>query len=119
MLYKKWKARGSSAADTEKENAVAAPDTSKRRLLIHGYFAVVRGAVTDKDVSILIEDANDNVLWDDWFGVAAAIGTRLGIVFGTDENSGLEVPMDVGAQIVTLDGGASCIITSGMWGIEI
>ncbi len=119
MFYKRWKARGDSAADTEKENAVSAPDTSERQLIILGYFAVIRGAVTDKDTSILIEDEDDNVLWSDWFGTAAAIGTRLGIVFGTDSSSGLEVPMDKGAKIVTLDGGTGCIVTSGMWGIEV
>ena len=116
--YKRWRVKGSSAADTAKTHTVVAPTDSVRQLIIHGYFAVLRGAVTDKDTSVLIADSDAVSIWDDWFGTAAAIGTRLGIVFGTDRG-GIEVPVGKGITLITLDGGTGAIVTAGIWGIEV
>ena len=119
MDTKKWKVIGDSTADTVATHTVAAPTDVDRRLLIHGYFAVIRGAVTDVDASVLIADSDAGAIWGDWFGVAAAIGTRLGIVFGTDQHSGLEVPHGLGITLKTIAGGTGNIQTIGMWGIEV
>ena len=111
-----WVTSGSSGTDAEKENSQAAPD-SDRQLIITGFTAVVRAAAAIGDVLITLEDADNNVLYTDYFGDAAARGTRIGVVFG--EDSGIPVPNGVGAKIVTAAGGTAAIITSNMWGIEI
>lgn len=111
-----WITSGSSGANAEKENSQSAPN-SDRQLIITGFTAVVRAAAATGDVLITLEDEDNNVLYSDYFGDAAARGTRIGVVFG--EDSGIPVPNGKGAKIVTAAGGAVTIITSNMWGIEI
>ncbi len=114
--HTRWTVTGSSAADTEKEHVKAAPDGNYHELLIMGYMCVLRGAATDADILVTLEDADDNVLFTDYFGAAAVVGTRLGVVF--KEAAGITVPADTGCKLVTAAGGSSAIITGNIWGLE-
>lgn len=100
-----------SAANTEKENSISAPDVG-HSMIVTSYFAVITAAAAGSDVLVTIEDEDDTVLWSDNFGATAARGTRLGIVFGFD--AGIPVTAGKGVKIVTAAGGASCVIRSGM-----
>jgi len=113
---KRWVTEGSSTTDSEKENSQAAPG-STRQLLVLGFSAVVRAAAITGDTLVTIEDANNNALYSTYFGDAAARGARIDVNFGLD--GAIEIPIGVGAKIVTAAGGTAAIITSSMWGIEV
>ena len=114
---KRWRVFGSSGANATDEVAKAAPSDDKRQLLVTGYLAIVRAAVTGADVAIQIETAGDVVLHPDYFGSAAARGTRIGINEGFE--GAIEIPVGEGCKITAEAGGTGCIITTVMWGIEI
>lgn len=114
ILKENWSITDSSAADTAKTISEVAPGEG-RQLVCTWWHAVVRGAVTDTDVSVLLQDADGNNLDQDYFGSAAARGARIGLVYG--ERTGLPVPINIGFKIVSVAGGSGCIITMSAGGI--
>ena len=109
-----WEVSGVSVANTEKEHSQAAPSSSDRQHIITEFSAIITAAVTGDDALVSLEDANDNILWRDYFGASAARGTRIGMVF----RNGIPVPIGVGCKIVTAAGGASVVIAANMAGYE-
>ena len=109
-----WSVSGVSDANTEKEHSQAVPSDTVRQHIITDFSAIVITSVTIGDFLVTLEDGDNNILWRDYFGDAAARGDRIGMVF----KNGIPVPVGVGCKIVTAAGGTSCVIVANMAGYE-
>jgi hypothetical protein len=100
---------GSGSADTAYELSHAAVAGQSHHLC--GFEVVLRGAVTDADIAITLEDGG-TPFWTTYFGTAAAIGERVGAMFPEP----IRITANAILSIAAAAGGTGAIFTISYYG---
>jgi hypothetical protein len=106
-----WTAKGTSGANAAQTVQKAAQTNACH--YVTSYLVVIRAAAAGADIGVAIKDGDDNILWQDYIGNAAARGSRCGFSF---PDAGLKIPAGKAAKIVVDAGGAGVITEANLFG---
>ena len=107
-----WTVTGSSTANAAQ--TLTRDAEAGRRHYITAFEVVLRAAAAGNDTRIEVRDGT-TVLWDTYFGLAAARGQRVGVVFVHP----IELSEGLAANLVIAAAGAGAITTANMAGYTI